>query len=133
MYIVHTHLKCNLFNFVIPNGFLYSTMEMILGSQHWQEYISNGCVQVHPLFKWYLCIDGVNTKCPLSKPSIALQHPQIALFLKILVRCVLVFYFSLFSKLVLYVYVSIISLPSTLIVMSLLFPEEPMPFFAWHK
>ena len=48
-------------------------------------------------------------------------------------HCVLVFYFSLFSILVLYVYVSIISLPSTLIVMSLLFPEEPMPFFAWHK
>ena len=32
------------------------TMEMILGSQNWQDYISNGCV--HPLFKWDLCNDG---------------------------------------------------------------------------
>ena len=40
----------------------FYTMEIILGSQNWQDYISNGCV--YPLFKWdkklakpYLIID----------------------------------------------------------------------------
>ena len=35
----------------------FCTMEMILGSQNWQDYISNGCV--HPSIKWVLWSDGV--------------------------------------------------------------------------
>ena len=34
----------------------FCTMEMILGSQNWQDYISKRCV--YPLFKWDLCSDG---------------------------------------------------------------------------
>ena len=53
---VHTRLKCNLVNFERSQMDFY-IKEMILGSQNWQDYNSNGCV--HPLFKWDLCSDGV--------------------------------------------------------------------------
>ena len=43
----------------------FCTMEMILGSQNWQGYISNGFV--YPLLKWDLCSDGVKIKLPLRK------------------------------------------------------------------
>ena len=33
------------------------TMEISLGSQNLQDYVSNGCV--HPSIKWDLCTDGV--------------------------------------------------------------------------
>ena len=43
----------------------YCTMEIILGSKNWQEYISKVCV--HSLFKWDLCSDRVMTKSGMPK------------------------------------------------------------------
>ena len=41
---VHTRLKCNLVNFEIPT---FYTMELILGYQHLEDYISNGVYILH--------------------------------------------------------------------------------------
>ena len=39
------------------------TIKMFLGSQNWQDYISNGCVTYRniPLFKWVSCSDRVRS------------------------------------------------------------------------
>ena len=33
-----------------------------MGSQNWQNCISNGCVPVHPLFKWDLCVSFIQVR-----------------------------------------------------------------------
>ena len=53
----------------------FYTMEMIMGSQNWQDNIWNECV--YPLFKWDRCDDGVKIDSDITNHCIILnQSPK---------------------------------------------------------